>query len=82
MTPYKNLGGDSNIRAYRLGDGAIDVQFRDYSVYTYTNASAGAHNIAQMHALATSGSGLNSFINRCVKTRYASKRTGSPFLRY
>lgn len=74
MTPYKNLGGKSNVRAYELGDGTIDVQFRDYSIYTYTNESAGADNIAHMHDLAVRGSGLNSFINRKVSNLYERRQ--------
>lgn len=74
MTLYRNLNGDSNVRAYELAQGAISVQFNDGSVYTYTSQSAGAHIISQMQALATRGRGLNSFINRNVRKQYAHRR--------
>ena len=65
MTSYKNLGGDSGIVAYEIGDGAIAVEFSKgtYTQYGYTNASAGHHNIAEMQSLARAGQGLNAFIN-------------------
>lgn len=42
-----------------------------FNLYTYT--SAGSHNIEEMKELATRGEGLNSFINRHVRKKYASK---------
>ena len=73
MERYKNLGGDSNVIAYAIETQSITVQFRDNSVYLYTNGSAGANNIERMKELASNGQGLNSFINRVVKKKYASK---------
>lgn len=73
MENYKNLGGDSNVAAYEIGSDSIKVQFRDGSLYTYTNQSAGQSNIEQMKSLAIVGQGLNSFINSVVKKSYASK---------
>jgi hypothetical protein len=45
MERYKNLGGDSNVISYELGNGSILVQFGDGFLYEYTNASAGASAI-------------------------------------
>jgi len=59
--------------AYEIGDNSIKVQFCDGSLYLYNNQSAGSHNIEQMKALAIAGRGLNSFISKVVKKRYASK---------
>ncbi|MDM8001213.1 MAG: hypothetical protein QUS33_14795 [Dehalococcoidia bacterium] len=73
MEPYKNLGGDSNVVAFEIGEGYIKVQFGDGSIYLYTDKSAGAANIAEMHRLARTGHGLNSFIQRVVRKRYAQK---------
>ncbi len=73
MTTYKNVGGNSGIAAYEVENDSITVQFSDGSIYLYTAQSAGSANIEEMKLLASSGEGLNSFINRCVKTRYASK---------
>lgn len=74
MARYANRGGDSGVISYEIGPGSIEVTFSDCSSYLYTDQSAGATNIARMHALATSGRGLNSFINTNVKHGYASKR--------
>lgn len=73
MERYKNLGGDSGVSAFEIGEGSISVLFSDGSEYLYTNQSAGSSNIAEMHQLARAGQGLNSFINRVVKKRYARK---------
>jgi len=73
MEHYKNLGGDSGVAAYEIGPGSITVQFKDGSVYLYTDQSAGAASIAEMQRLAKDGQGLNSFINRVVKKGYARK---------
>jgi hypothetical protein len=73
MERYRNLGGDSGVVAYEIGDDSIMVQFRDGSLYLYNYQSAGRDNIEHMKELAVSGEGLNSFINRVVRKRYASK---------
>jgi len=71
MQPYKNLGGGSGVKAYEIGNDSIQVMFSDNSVYLYTYLSAGRSNIEQMKALARSGLGLNSFIDREVRKQYA-----------
>lgn len=73
MERYRNLGGDSGVVAYELGNTSIKVQFRDGSVYLYTYESAGVSNIEHMKQLAVQGQGLNSFISRVVRKGYASK---------
>ena len=73
MERYRNLGGDSGVVAYEIGDDSIKVQFSDGSLYLYNYQSAGRHNIEQMKSLAIAGRGLNSFISTVVKKRYASK---------
>jgi len=74
MARYRNLGGDSGVVSYEIGDDSIEVAFRDGSAYLYTKQSAGRHNIERMKALALGGQGLNAFINTHVKHGYASKR--------
>lgn len=73
MEKYKNLGGDSGVRAYEIGTDSITVQFSTGSVYLYSYQSAGRDNIEQMKVLAVSGTGLNSFIMRNVKKAFAAK---------
>lgn len=73
MEHYRNLGGDSNVIAFEIGEASITVQFADGSIYLYTNQSAGTAAIAEMHRLARAGQGLNSFIRRVVRKGYAEK---------
>jgi len=70
MTIYKDIDGDSGVRAYEYGTDYIKVQFSTGRVYTYSYQSAGRDNIEQMKVLADSGNGLNSFINTRVRTDY------------
>lgn len=73
MERYKNLGGDSSVIAYELGQGEITVQFNDGWLYLYTAQSAGAANLSEMQRLASIGRGLNSFIGHVVRKGYARK---------
>ncbi len=73
MERYANLGGDSGVVGYEIGNDFIRVQFSDGSIYLYTYASAGANNIEQMKKLARNGQGLNAFIYRNVRKAYARK---------
>lgn len=73
MERYENLGGDSGVSAYEIGEGSISVRFNDGATYLYTDESAGSHHILRMQQLAIAGDGLNSYIMRHVRTNYASK---------
>lgn len=73
METYKNLNGDSGVRAYEIGNDSITVEFKDGSAYLYNYTSAGSSNIEQMKTLAIAGSGLNSYINKNVRKLYATK---------
>ena len=73
MENYKDVNRDSGIAAYEFGADFIRVKFKDNAVYLYTNLSAGNENIAKMEVLAQSGDGLNSYINKFVKKKYARK---------
>jgi hypothetical protein len=73
MEHYKNIGGDSGVAGYEIGQGSITVQFKDGAAYLYTNQSAGSANISEMQRLAIAGQGLNSFISRAVRKNYAQK---------
>jgi hypothetical protein len=70
---YRNLGGDSGVIAYELGEDFIIVRFRKGGTYKYTYSSAGSNNIERMKGFAISGKGLNTFIDKHVKKKYASK---------
>lgn len=62
MEIYLNRGGNSGIRKYDIGEGYIIIEFRDGGFCKYTNHSAGADVILEMHNLAKKGHGLNSYI--------------------
>jgi len=73
MERYKNLGGSSGISAYEVGSDSIIVEFSDGSAYLYDYSSPGATDVEHMKSLAASGRGLNSFISREIRKRYAEK---------
>jgi hypothetical protein len=75
METYKNLGGDSGVKAYEIASNYILVKFTDNWVYKYTSNSVGMSNFSEMKRLATQGEGLNSFINtnEDVKKGYTDK---------
>lgn len=75
MEPYLDVGGDSGIAAYEFGPDFIRVGFKDGAIYLYTYASAGSDSIEHMKVLAKSGDGLNSYINRHVRKRYAARES-------
>jgi hypothetical protein len=73
MERYRDIDGDSGVAGFENGSDYIRVQFSDGSVYLYTYASAGSNNIEEMKRLALAGEGLNAFIDKNVKKRYAKK---------
>ena len=70
MQPYQNLGGNSGVRAYEIGEGSIIVEFERGGAYLYTDASSGATHIAEMQRLARSGEGLATYINKHTHDTY------------
>jgi hypothetical protein len=70
MAKYLNRSGESGIMAYEIGDDYIKIQFKTGSVYSYSYGIAGNINVENMKILATSGSGLNSYIIKNVKKLY------------
>ena len=73
MEKYKNLGGDSGVTTYEIGEDSIKVEFSDGALYLYNYHSAGSHNIEKMKGLAIAGEGLNSYINKNARKGYAEK---------
>lgn len=78
MQPYKNVSGQSPVESYETGEDFIIVKFKTPSrsgfyTYKYTNASAGAENIAEMKQLAEAGQGLSDFIQANVRKAYETK---------
>lgn len=73
MRTYKNLNGDSGVRAYELGPDFITVKFLDGTKYRYTYACPGNLFVERMKKLATAGKGLSTYISQTVRDRYESK---------
>lgn len=73
MERYKNLGENSSIVAFEIGNDFIKFQFGNGSLYLYTYQSTGKDDVEYMKGLEKSGAGLNSFIQRFVKIRYATR---------
>ncbi|HEY0065389.1 MAG TPA: hypothetical protein VGC21_24950 [Telluria sp.] len=74
MQRYRRLSGSSGVLAYAIKEEAIDVQFVDGAVYTYSYASAGREHVEQMKRLAQSGQGLSTYISQHVGSAYAAVR--------
>ena len=70
MEQYKNVNGNSNVKAFSCGTNYIDVQFRGGTIYRYSYKSAGDLKVEQMKRLAVQGRGLNSYIMRNAKKEY------------
>ena len=73
MERYSNSSRDSGVRYFEIGPDFIWVKFADNMKYLYTYSSAGEANVETMKRLALRGHGLNSFITKTVKNRYARK---------
>ena len=73
MENYKNLGGNSGVKAFEIGSDFIKVKFSDNSIYLYSYRKPGRSHVETMKTLAKNGSGLNSYINLNVKFSYEAK---------
>ena len=71
MQRYPNLHGNSGIAAYQTGPDYIRVMFRHGGTYQYDYASTGQFHVERMKALAASGQGLATFINKFVQANFA-----------
>lgn len=62
MQRYKNLGGDSNVKAYEIGDDYIIVEFGGGRHYMYDYQTTGEKAVEVMKELALSGRGLGGML--------------------
>ncbi|UUZ51746.1 hypothetical protein LP420_20620 [Massilia sp. B-10] len=74
MRRYLRLAGESGVVAYAIAPDAIDVQFVDGQVYTYSYASTGRERVEAMKRLAQTGRGLSTYISQHVGSDYAARR--------
>lgn len=72
MQSYRDIDGDSGVKAYESGRDFIKVEFEDCSIYLYTYRSSGSQHIETMKDLAVKGDGLNAYISK-EKPEYESK---------
>lgn len=73
MQKYNDLNGDTGVAAYAIGSNSITVQFLRGGVYLYNSTKPGSQHVAEMQRLAQLGDGLNTYINKFVRTSYAEK---------
>jgi len=73
MARYANLGGNSAIETYEIGDDSITVGFKGNSEYLYNYSKPGRSHVEEMKKLAQAGQGLNSYIGKFVRKNYAAK---------
>ncbi len=73
MPVYENRGGDSAVVSHESTSDSITVTFHDGSTYAYDYTATGRHDTEQMKSLARNGEGLNTYISRYVRKRYARK---------
>ncbi len=73
MPRYANVGGKSGVDWYDVSPSAITVTFGDGAVYRYDHTRPGRAAVDRMKVLAAAGRGLNGYINRVVRDRYARR---------
>ncbi len=85
MPPYQSRSGNSGVVAFHLGEGSVELEFRDGSRYLYDAARTVPKAVAAMQQqLALAGSGLTAFVNQNVRgtgTRESSPPTSSSLRR-
>lgn len=72
MKQYGNGRGNSQILSYAITDKSIQILLRGGLEYTYTYTSAGEEHVERMKSLAQAGYGLEEYIQRNVRTKYAT----------
>jgi len=73
MEKYRDIGGNSGISAYEVGDDFIIVCFAKGGTYLYNYFTTGSYHVNNMIRLARLGNGLNGYINLNIKHSYARK---------
>lgn len=73
MERYRNISRKSGIASFEISADSITIRFTTGATYLYNYAATGERNIEQMKILARRGMGLNSFIGKVVKNKFAAK---------
>jgi len=64
MRAYRNLAGNSGVRAYEILRNGIRVQFANGATYLYDHRVPGREHVEAMKRLAVAGRGLSTYIAR------------------
>lgn len=70
---YKNSGNNSGVVGYETTPDGITVEFKDGSKYMYDKTRPGRYKVNKMKSLAKRGFGLNTYINKRIKSAYKTK---------
>ena len=62
MKPYKNLSGNSTVKAFQIYGDGIKVEFNDGAICLYLYEKTGNEIVDKMKLLAVAGEGLGTFI--------------------
>jgi hypothetical protein len=74
MTQYGGHPRKHGVLAFEIQPDAIDVEFTSGWIYHFSYQKTGETRVERMKALAESGHGLSTFINKHVRNRFASRR--------
>jgi hypothetical protein len=64
MQAYRNLAGNSGVRAYQISRDGIRVRFANGATYLYDHRVPGKEHVEEMKRLAVAGRGLSTYIAR------------------
>ncbi|WP_413519714.1 hypothetical protein [Psychrobacter glacincola] len=73
MEKYRDIGGNSGISAYEVGDDFIIVRFKKGGMYLYNYSITGSSHVNKMVELARIGNGLNGYMNLNIEHASARK---------
>ena len=74
MRQYGGHARKHGVVRYNLHPDSIEVEFTSGWIYQFSYAKPGALRVERMKQLAEAGTGLSTFINKYVRTRYESRR--------
>jgi hypothetical protein len=70
---YRNSSNNSGVVQYETTPDDITIEFKDGSKYVYDKKTPGRYKVNKMKNLAKRGFGLNTYINKRIKSAYKTK---------
>ncbi len=71
METYRNLGMNSGVKYFQIGNSFIEIIFKhNPRVYRYSYIIPGKIHVDNMKILALKGQGLNSYIKKYVGNKF------------